>query len=176
MKQTLILALFAFAVAVAGSTWFVTKVMPPRGAVVDSLRDSAAAKPGTIAKATTPAKGNAADSLGAATGGRDSTRADSGAAKPSRAAPPAGPTQAEIAAAEAEAAVRAKGVGKILAQMKPKEAVDIMAKLSDDEVERILRQLNAKQVAALLPALPGERAGLMSRRLLQPRTGREGGH
>ena len=44
-----------------------------------------------------------------------------------------------------------------------------------EEVERIIRQLNAKQLAALMAAFPEERAALMSRRLLEPRTGREGG-
>jgi flagellar motility protein MotE (MotC chaperone) len=66
-------------------------------------------------------------------------------------------------------------VAKILAAMKPKAAAVIVARLTDDEIERIVRQLNAKQVAALLAVLPEERAALLSRRLLGPSTGHQGG-
>ncbi len=174
MKQTLILALLSFMVAVGGSTWFVTKVMPPRDAPAVALgRDTGSAKASTAPKkrskpATEERRTTAPDSTAADTSG------GKGPAKAGDPKPAARP--ADQAAGETEAATRAKSVAKILAQMKPKEAVAIMAKLTDDEVDRILRQLNAKQVAALLAVLPGERAASMSRRLLEPKTGREGGN
>ncbi len=175
MKQTLILALFSFVVAIVGSTWFVTKVMPPRDtALAIRAGDTGSAKPPAA-----PRKVTRSDSGAKAKGVKaDSSQADSSSGKPGArgvdAKAPAKPV--DKAAAEAEATLRAKNVAKILAQMKPKEAVGIMAKLTDDEVDRILRQLNAKQVAALLAVLPGERAASMSRRLLDPRPGREGGN
>ena len=170
MKQTLVLGLFAFVVAMASSTWFVTKVSPPpepvlagNGPVAPAVKAPKAAKAAPAAKPPAQPKVAAADS-GTGTPGGAAAKAPAPAAKvPDR------------SALDAEAMTRAKSVAKILVQMKPKEAVTIMAKLTDDEVERIFRQLNAKQLAALLAVLPGERAAVMSRRLLEPRTGREGG-
>ena len=173
MKQTLTLAAFAFLVAVASSTWFVTKVMPPRGGpVADGARPGAGPKPVVLKKSAPAAKprGVAVDSARPVATKEKPAENPVGVAVAKRA-----DKSVDAAALEAEAAARAKSVAKILAQMKPKSAVDIMAKLTDDEVERILRQLNAKQVAALLAVLPDERAASMSRRLLDPRTGREGG-
>ena len=174
MKQTLILALFSFIVAVGGSTWFVTKVMPPRDpTAVVAGRDTGSAK-----ASAAPKKAARTDLGDRKAAPPDSTHADTSAAKGPAKAGDAKPATRPVdqAAALADAAIRAKSVAKILAQMKPKEAVTIMAKLTDDEVDRILRQLNAKQVAALLAVLPGERAASMSRRLLEPKTGREGGN
>ncbi|MBL8989440.1 MAG: hypothetical protein JNJ80_24430, partial [Gemmatimonadetes bacterium] len=119
MKQTLVLALFAFLVATATTTWFITKVSPPRAAIAkDSLADSTAAPPPATATAAT-----APDSA-----------ADSTAAKPAPAPPAAAPAKVEAPVDPAEAA-RAKSVAKIIASMKAKDAVEILAKLTDDEVE-----------------------------------------
>ena len=148
MKQNLVLALFAFAVAVASSTWFVTAVMPPRA------RDSA--PPATVA--ATPTAPRASVPAPNARPVSDTTRRDSLPVLPPKGAP--GDTVAEAA--------RAKAVAKIMASMKPKDAAAIVANLNDDELERIIRQLNAKQVASLLTALPKDRAATMSRRLLAP--------
>ena len=175
MKQTLVLGLFAFVIAMAGSTWFVTKVSPPpepvlagSGPVAPAVKAPKAAKAAAPA-AKPPAQPPAEPKVAAP---------DSGTGTPGGAAAKAPAPPAKVpgrSALDAEAMTRATSVAKVLVQMKPKEAVTIMAKLTDDEVERIFRQLNAKQLAALLAVLPGERAAVMSRRLLEPRTGREGG-
>ena len=171
MKQTLVLGLFAFVIAMASSTWFVTKVSPPPEPVLAGSKPVApAVKAPKAAKAAAPAAKAPAQPKVAAP---DSGTGTPGGAAAKAPAPPA--KVPDRSALEAEAMTRAKSVAKVLVQMKPKEAVTIMAKLTDDEVERIFRQLNAKQLAALLAVLPGERAAVMSRRLLEPRTGREGG-
>lgn len=156
MKQNLILALFAFLMAIAGATWFSIFVAPERPAVVaDSLVDSV--RPRAVVASN--------DSASAVQVAALLTRTDS--ARSAVAVP-----------AVTEPAVDPRGareVAKILITMKPKAAAEIIAKLTDDEVETIVRQLNAKQVAALLGSLPQERAAMLSRRLLTPTAGNRGG-
>ena len=160
MKQTLVLAVLSFLVSAASGTWFAANLAPPRAAVVDRPRDS------------TGAAGPAKRAPAARNGEVVMTGADTAKAPiPPPPPPPVGPAKADTAGD----GNRAKAVSKILAAMKPKAAADIVARLTDDEVERIVRQLNPKQVAALLAALPEERAALLSRRLLEPKTGRQGG-
>ncbi len=64
-------------------------------------------------------------------------------------------------------------VSRILVNMKPKDAAVILGHLSDDHVEGILRSVGVRQAAALLTALPPERAAVMSRRLIERAPGGE---
>ncbi|MBX3147641.1 MAG: hypothetical protein KF785_12825 [Gemmatimonadales bacterium] len=155
MKQNLILALFAFLMAIAGATWFSVFVAPERPPAVaeaptDSVPTSRAAVGDTSIAASVAAL---------------MTRADSA------------PT-ATVVSSATEPVVDSRGareVAKILITMKPKAAAEIIEKLTDDEVETIVRQLNAKQVATLLGSLPHERAAMLSRRLLTPTAPTRGG-
>ncbi len=60
-------------------------------------------------------------------------------------------------------------IAKILADMKPKQANEILSHLSDDEVEGILRTVAARSAAVLLAQMPATRAAEMSRRLMKPK-------
>lgn len=60
-------------------------------------------------------------------------------------------------------------IAKILSDMKPKQANEILSHLSDDEVEGILRTVAARSAAVLLAQMPAARAAEMSRRLMQPK-------
>jgi outer membrane biosynthesis protein TonB len=57
-------------------------------------------------------------------------------------------------------------LGKILTNMKAKDAAQIMAYLSDEETLGILRSLGVREVASLLSAMPVERAATLSQQLL----------
>jgi hypothetical protein len=151
VKQVLALGVVAFAFAVGGATWFIAFVAPPPLPVAP---DSAAV---AIAVAPPPSPRPGRDT-GAIAPQDTAPRADS-SARQTRPAPIALPT---------DDPERAKAVAKIMAAMKPKEAVSILERMSDDEVEGILRRLTAKQVAALLAVMPGDRAAQLSRRLLKP--------
>ncbi len=61
-----------------------------------------------------------------------------------------------------------KQLAKIVANMKPADAVAVMSRFTDDEVEGILRQVNVRQAAQLMSAMPKERAAELGRRLLAP--------
>jgi hypothetical protein len=63
-------------------------------------------------------------------------------------------------------------IAKILSDMKPKQANEILSHLSDDEVEGILRTVAARSAAVLLAQMPATRAAEMSRRLMQPKGAR----
>ncbi len=155
MKQSLILALFAFVMAIAGATWFSVVVAPERPVMaVDSITDRLA--PSLVRSFSDSSDLSPVAAL--------LTRTDSApaAAVPAAVKPAVDPRGA-------------REVAKILITMKPKAAAEIIAKLTDDEVENIVRQLNAKQVATLLGSLPQERAALLSRRLLTPTAGTRGG-
>lgn len=149
MKQILALGVVSFAFAVGGATWFIAFVAPPQLPVAP---DSAA-----VALAPPPAPRPARDT-GDVAAQDTTTRADSSARK---AAPPP-------VVVPSDNPEREKAVAKIMAAMKPKEAVSILERMSDEEVEGILRRLNPKQVAALLAVMPGDRAAQLSRRLLKP--------
>ena len=62
-----------------------------------------------------------------------------------------------------------KSVARIFASMKPTEAAQVLALLTDSEVEGILRAVGPKQAADFLINLPKERAAALSRRLLVPK-------
>lgn len=59
-----------------------------------------------------------------------------------------------------------KRLGKVLSAMKPEDAAKVVAYMRDDEVVGILTQLSPKDAAAMLTALPQERAGTLGRELL----------
>ena len=143
------LALVSFLAAVGGSTWYGAFLSPPRAAAVAATAPAAAAAvPTQLAKAIEPA-----------TADPDTGGVVKKSVEPPRALPvPGGAILAE----------RARAVGKVVAAMKPKDAIGILEKMTDDEVERIVRQLNAKQMANLLAAMPPDRAAALGRRLLQP--------
>ena len=58
-------------------------------------------------------------------------------------------------------------IAKILTDMKPKQANEIVSHLSDDEVEGILRTVQPRSAAVLMAQMPATRAAEMSRRLMQ---------
>jgi hypothetical protein len=177
MKQIVLLAIVAFVCAVGGATWFTASLMPPpqRAPVIAA----GPITPGTAVPTTVPPKkAKAADTAKKASGkpGTGSAKptavaADS-TAKPvaSKPRPDSGLAARPAPAVDSATLVRgAKSVAKVVASMKPKDAVGILGHLSDDEVERIVRQLNPKQIAALLAAFPQERAAGLSRKLLGPK-------
>jgi hypothetical protein len=152
MKQTIAIALVSFLAAIGGSTWYTVSLSPPRPVPVTVVSSGPPTSPPSVKPP--PAEAPTAP-------------LDSGSPSVQRSLPAhSGPSPAELAAR----VERAKAVGKVVAAMKPKEAIGIMERLTDDEVERIVRQLNPKQMAALLAAMPTERAALLGRRLLQPST------
>jgi hypothetical protein len=57
-------------------------------------------------------------------------------------------------------------LGRIFGKMQTADAVKIMAYLGDEDVSRVLGTLNVRQAAALLAALPSERAARLSRRMI----------
>jgi hypothetical protein len=177
MKQIVLLAIVAFVCAVGGATWFSAWLMPPKPRVAASAPGPIT--PGTAVPTTLPPK----KPKPADTGKKAAARPATGARKPAPVAP--GTDSAAkaktavdtslakhpVLTVDSAALVRgAKSVAKVVASMKPKDAVGILGHLSDDEVERIVRQLNPKQVAALLAAFPQERAAGLSRKLLGPKT------
>ena len=96
----------------------------------------------------------------------DSTAAGAGSEVPARPATPADRSPAEVAQAYDQ-------VARILAGMKPAEAGKVLAHLSDTQIEGLIRQVSPRQAARLLSLIPPERAGALSRRLLDhPNPGR----
>ena len=61
-------------------------------------------------------------------------------------------------------------LGRIFAKMQTADAVKIMGYLDDEEVARVLGTLNVRQAAALLAAMPSDRAARLSKRIIQPPT------
>jgi len=59
-----------------------------------------------------------------------------------------------------------KTVARILAGMKPTDSSQILAHLSDDQVEGILRASAVRQASTFMAQLPAARASLMTRRLM----------
>lgn len=156
MKQLVIVGVASFAAGVGGGAWLGIRspVTHMPATLADSVAVADSAAPADPSPASIPERGPAA-------GGRE-------ASSPAPAAPntsPASLTAAE-ATTEAGAAADARLVAKVLGAMKPRDAADILARLTDAEVERILRQLGTRQMAPMLAALPDDRAAALSRRLL----------
>ena len=168
--KTVLLAVLAFGVGLAGAT----------GAVY-ARRDKTAPHA-------------AADSAGTQVAGPDSPAHDSAAVKhPAPAARPESTRTAPVTEApkdpvhdSAVAAPRAHDsvmappvarplgpdyprLAKILAAMAPASAIELIARLSDRDAEGILRSLGQRQVAALLSAMPKDRAAILGQRLLVQR-------
>jgi len=83
--------------------------------------------------------------------------------------PPVTPARlASVLSGPVRIEVRSYGdVAKILVNMKPKDAGQILARMNDDNVEGILNTLGPRQAAVLLTQLPAERAAALSLRLIQ---------
>ena len=136
----------------------------------------------------------AADSAGAQAAGHDSVAHDSAAVKPpppavrpesTRTAPvPAlhadAPHDSALAGPRAHDSVvtppivRPLGpdyprLAKILTAMAPASATELIARLSDRDAEGILRSLGQRQAAAILSAMPKDRAAILGQRLLVQR-------
>jgi hypothetical protein len=158
MKQGLVIGAVAFLAATGGGTYYALKLAP-----------SPRPLPKPLDLSFHPRTREKADSDSVAT--PDSTaKPDSGKAKPPRAAAvvPTGPDTATAA--------RFKKLAKIILAMKTKEALVIMNPLSDEELEMLFAQLKPKQIAEYLAALPNDRAVRMSRRMLEAKHERKGGH
>ena len=183
MKLGIILAVVAFLVSAAASTFVIMKRAPATAVAdsaavaADSLHPDSSAhdttKAGTArhlarGDSATAAHPAAADS-GTATPAtaHDSTppkpvTATLAAALPPKPVPPAGPSAAERAGAY-------KQVARVLSAMKAPEAAQVLQLMSDDEVEGILRSVGPRQAADFLTNIPKPRAAELSRRLLVPK-------
>ncbi len=176
MKQIVLLAIVAFGCAVGGATWFAAWLMPPAPRVVAAVPGPI--MPGTVVRTTLPPKkpkpadsGKKAGAKSAATAAKPAAAPTVDSAGRAKAGADTGIVKRPTPVVDSAALVRgAKSVAKVVASMKPKDAVGILGHLSDEEVERIVRQLNPKQVAALLAAFPQARAAGLSRKLLGPKT------
>lgn len=74
-----------------------------------------------------------------------------------------------VASDAAERTAAFKQLARIFGNMKPADAVKVLAFMTDDEVEGVVRQFAPRQAAELLAAFPKERAAVLSRRLLVPK-------
>lgn len=72
--------------------------------------------------------------------------------------------------AESDSAHRTqvRRIGRIFASMAPREAAKVLQQLEDADVMVIVGSLNEKQAAAILQALPAERAAAISKGSLRP--------
>lgn len=184
MKLGIILAVVAFLVSAAASTFVIMKRAPApvvadsAAVAADSLhpdataRDSTRADPGRHLARDDSARGagHATPDTGAApapVAAPDSTpvkpvTATLAAALPPKPVPPVGPSAAERAGAY-------KQVARVLSAMKAPEAAQVLQLMSDDEVEGILRSVGPRQAADFLTNIPKTRAAELSRRLLVPK-------
>ncbi|MEO8633729.1 MAG: hypothetical protein ABI587_00490 [Gemmatimonadales bacterium] len=170
MKKAIIFAVVAFLASLGGTTGYLVRTHKAPVAAVDSL----VAKGDSTRSDSTHADTTHRESVGTDTARasrHDSTAevAATDATPPSAAtasaAPPAKPAQDPIAKAGAY-----KQVARVLSAMKPPEAAKVIAFLTDDEVEGLLRSVGPRQAADFLTNIPKERAAVLSRRLLTPRS------
>lgn len=172
MIKMLVIGLSSFVVALAASTAVVVMRAPPPPPRPAAASPASAPRP---AAAPAPA---AADS--AATPPASAARA----AQAPDAAGDVGPQPAQTVSAAPAATPATIVVGpidrttesyrqmaRILGNMKPKDAVRIMAFMSDDQVEGILRSLGVRTAATLLAQFPTERAAVLGKRLMNPPAG-----
>lgn len=178
MKLGIILGLVAFVVTATAATLVIVGRAPP-----PVVAEAAGGKPvgaDSAARDTAhvrPARGHVAT--------RDSARRDSATAKtdsvPPAGSPPTAPPKPVVASAApprppapsgpspAERAGAYKQVARVFSSMKAPEAAQVLALMSDDEVEGILRAVGPRQAADFLTNFPKPRAAALSRRLLVPK-------
>jgi hypothetical protein len=180
VKKAIIFAAGAFAVSLAGSTAIRVKTHHP--AIVGGA-DSVSTGPDSLGGVSTRkdsvlSDSAPVDSTHAATSHKPDSSASpvhSDSAKPSGSqseVPAASPAHARHAPVPVDPAAKAaayKQVARVLAAMKPPEAVKVLELLSDEEVEGILRAVGPRQAADFLSNFPRERAASLSRRLLVPK-------
>jgi hypothetical protein len=162
-----LVGLAAFMVGLAGGTGLgvLRAPSPPSGpevtAAPDSTADSASqAAPGREGGDTLPGP-TPPDSARAHADNPTLAPVDSAEGSPGRpSVRPAGPSPADFHRAYEQ-------VARILSGMKPEEAGKVLAHVSDSQVEALVRQMSPRQAARLLSLIPPERAGLLSRRLLE---------
>jgi hypothetical protein len=174
VKWTVIVAVGAFVLSLAGSTAFVVIRTPAPAQKAPAPAKPAAPAPAvdSVAKAHANAAVVASSSSAAApvvTPAAPATAAPSAVpvpqASPARVPPATVPPAAPAAAPETPADYAQ--VAKMLITMKPAGATEILTRLNDDQVEGILRALGVRPASTLLALLPGERAAVLSRRLMQ---------
>jgi len=162
-----LVGLAAFVVGLAGGTavGVLRAPSPPSDGEVAVAPDSAAHS--TTSGATAPegrdtlARATPPDAAPPSPGDPPSPPRDSAEAVPSPAPErPADPSPADVGRAYEQLA-------RILAGMKPGDAGKILVHVSDVQLEGLVRQMSPRQAAKLLSLIPPERAGLLSRRLLE---------
>lgn len=174
MKKQILIMVAAFAVGLGISTVVVLKRAPKAPpAPAHSAADSTAKPTAADSAGKHPADSTAHDSAQVKI---DSTvRHESNVPAASAAVTaPAGTEAATSSHPDSAPAVKLdkarafKEVARIFSSMKPAEAAQVLAFLSDTEVEGILRAVGPRQAADFMSNLPKERAAALSRRLLVP--------
>ena len=178
MKWTVIAAVGAFVLSLAGSTAFVVLRAPAPAQKPPAAAKAPAAAPARSASPAPAAPAPFADSVAKPRVNAAVVASSSSAAAPvvtpatpvptasaARVTPAAPPPVARLATPQTPADYAQ--VAKMLTSMKPAGATEIMSRLNDDQVEGILRALGIRQASTLLALFPGERAAALSRRLMQ---------
>jgi hypothetical protein len=174
VKWTVIVAAGAFVLALAGSTAFVVMRAPAPEPKAPATEKPAAPAPAVDSVAKSPAPAAVVASVSSAAAPVVTTVAPVTLAPSAVPVPQASPVHVPPAAVPPPAHATAPEtpadyaqVAKMLISMKPAGATEIMNRLNDDQVEGILRALGVRQASTLLALLPGERAAVLSRRLMQ---------
>jgi hypothetical protein len=163
----------AFAVGLAGSTGAMV-VTGKKAAVADSAH---AVKAGAEDSAAADVKADSGHApvhpdSGEKTAVTHDSVAKSAPAAVAEASPAtAAPAHAEPVAAAPKPAAPAPDyprLAKIFAAMPAAQSVELLGHMNDGDVEGIIRSLGVRQQAAIMAALPKERAAEMSKRLLVP--------
>jgi len=169
MKKLILIGIACFAVGLGASTMVMLK-RAPRPAPHPAADSSAKVAPADSAKlhpADSAAKDSAHAKLDTTVRHASTIPATSAATVPAVPAPvPAHPDSAPVV--KLEKLRDFKAVARIFSSMKPTEAAQVLAFLSDTEVEGILRAVGPRQAADFMSNLPKERAAALSRRLLVP--------
>lgn len=176
MKKPIMMAVVAFVVALAASTFLGMQKLKKANAAValaaaaraDSLTARRTADSLASHDSTAGAEGDSAQVSTDTTGGHEAEPA-APVAK-GEPAPTSAPRVVPVSSVDPEEKAGAyKQVARVLSAMKATEAVKVMAFLSDTEVEGILRAVGPRQAGDFLTNLPKERAAALSRRLLVPK-------
>lgn len=171
MMKLIVAGAVAFVLGVGGGTGFVVMRAPA------PVQEAAVAKADSTHAPATAAAGESAPHAAATPAAAGGAPAPGGAARGAEPAPAAAvasatpstrPVVETVPDVDAEVAETYGQMARILATMKPADAVKIMAHLSDDQVEGVLRSLGVRPAAILLAQMPVERAAALSRRLMIP--------